>query len=555
MKIKYLLIIPVLFGITFCSTTPATPANLPDTDISGSVDESAETLNEIRDLVEKGSLTSLKEAINLLESNSAGLTEQGENFKYIAGSLLKLVYPYSVDSSDSLSIPKSNILAGVVENAEKGIIIDLPSNEVSFFTLLLSSTAVLHTESEAVSERSLEILRTLYSEESDSFLPVFIYAYISEKEKKFDKATEGYKKALELDKNSYPPLEGLVRIYLRNGEYQRALVPAKILYTRYKDKLIFASLMVDALIGSGNLEKALLIVSDSLAANPDDMTMTLKYADILQREGNLTQARRILKVVESISGQTGEYIRIYTSILAAEKNYSYALELLGKALSLEPDKQDLVSLYGKILLLAGKEGEGRIYLESSLENNPDSLENLGLLLEDAVSMKEWSRASELIDRLLTKNSSDLYLRYAVTIYRNLGDLTRAFNYNNKIVHEGSPVYEDYYNQIKFYLEQGRNLKAIDEVDRWIAGSTDPVERSSFYYLRSLTQPDIKGKLDSLRQALFENLRNLDAVVAIADAYYKLGEKRKSYRYLKQALIMVPDNEGIKEKLRNLEGEL
>ncbi len=554
LKIKYLLIVPVVLGITFCSTTPSPPADLPDTDISVSVDESAMVLNKIRDLIEYGSLTSLKEAIDLLGNNSAGMTEQGENLKFIAGSLIKLVYPFSIDSSVFLPGPKSNMLSDIVENAEKGIIIDIPSNDVSFFTLLLSSTAALFTGSEAVSERSLEILGTIYTEDSDSFLPLYIQAYILERRGEFNRAFEKYKKATELDENSYPPLWGMVRIYLRNGQYQSALIPAEALYSRYGN-INFASVLVDALIGSGNLERALLIVSESLAAYPDNMSMTLKYADILQRQGNYTQSRRILKVVESVTGESGESVRIHASILAAEKNYSYALEILEKALAAEPDKQDLISLYGKILLLSGNEGEGRSYLESSLENNPESLESLELLLEDAVSTEEWSRGEELIQKLLEKNSSDLYLRYGVTIYKNLGDLSRAFNYNKQIIYSGNPVYEDYLTYINFLLDEGRSSDAEDEVNKWIAGSSDPVERSSFYYLRSLTQTDTKERLDSLRQALFENLRNLDAVVAIADAYYELGEKRKSYRYLRQALIMVPDSLEIKAKLRKLEGEL
>ena len=74
-------------------------------------------------------------------------------------------------------------------------------------------------------------------------------------------------------------------------------------------------------------------------------------------------------------------------------------------------------------------------------------------------------------------------------------------------------------------------------------------------MKSLVQINTLEKLDSLRQSLFENLQNLDAIIAIADAYYELGEKRKSYRYLKQALILVPDDELIRERLRKLEKEL
>ncbi|MCK5200727.1 MAG: hypothetical protein KAR21_20370, partial [Spirochaetales bacterium] len=119
-------------------------------DISYSVDQEAAVLESVRILIEDGSLSSLGQAVVLLENESAGTTEQGEVLKFIAASLLQMVYPYSESSNIRVASPKSGMLTEIVKSAGEGIIIDIPNEDVSFFTLLLSSTAALFTESDAV---------------------------------------------------------------------------------------------------------------------------------------------------------------------------------------------------------------------------------------------------------------------------------------------------------------------------------------------------------------------------------------------------------------------
>ena len=541
-------------GFTYCSTTPSVTGS-SDTDISYSVDQEAAVLESVRSMIEDGSLSSLETAVHLLENESAGTTEQGEVLKFIAASLLQMVYPYSESSNIRVASPKSGMLTEIVKSAGEGIIIDIPNEDVSFFTLLLSSTAALFTESDAVIDRSLEILDTIYSPGSSSFLPAYIRSYLFEQQKLFSKALEGYYEAGKLDGESYPARLGIVRILIRNGEYKEAFFLIEKLYSLYSRHIEIRYLFADILIGSNELERALLLVTDSLAANPDDMTMTLKYADILQKQGENAQARRILKVIESVTGPSKDSLRILGSILINEKNYSQAAVLIKDALNDYPDDSGLQALYGTILLITGDEGEGRIFLEGSLEVNPDSLSSLVLLAEEAISAEDWIRATDLVEKLLAKDNSDKYLRYAVKIYQNLGDTSKVFDFSTRIIEEGEPVYSDYTVYIELLLGDGNVKASLEMADRWLKASSSPVERSHFYYLKSLAQSDTREKLDSLRQSLFENLQNLDAIMAIADVYYDLGEKRKSYRYLKQALIMAPDDDQIRGRLRQLEKEL
>lgn len=555
MKAKLILLIPVILGLTFCSTTRPSDNTINQADISNSIDHDVLILEEIRLLIEDGSLSSLRESLDLLEDKSIGGTEQGEYLKFVTGSFLKLVFPFSEESNIRVINPKSGVQSEIVKKAGEGEILDIPNEDVSFFTLLFSSTAALYTNSEAVIGRSLEILETIYSSDSRSWLPVFIRSFILEKQHLYNRALLGYLESLKLDPYSYPSEMGVIRMFLRNEEYREALIHIENIQDEYDQSIELSYMIIDALIGNDELKKALRIVSDLLVLNSDDMILTLKYADILQRQGQDSRALYMLGTIELITGESPVSIRIRVSILIKDGEYQKARELLEGKMTGFSDNTELRNLYGRVLLLTGDSDKGRVYLEDNLELNPGSLGSLRLLTEEAISSESWIRASEFVEKLLEKEATDTYLRYAVEIYRNLGSTKKAKDYNLRIINNGKPLHDDYYTYVDMFLVDDKASVVIDSVDKWIKDTDSPVDRSYFYYLKSLVTDDHQAKLDVLRQALFENLQNLEAIIAISDAYYQMGEKRNSYRYLKQALILVPGDELIKEKLRKLEKEL
>lgn len=542
-------------GLTFCSSTPTPDNNINQTDISNSIDYNVLILENTRLLIEDGSLSSLSQALDLLEDNSIEQTEQGEYLRFIAGSLLSLVFPLSEESNIRIINPKSGMDSEVVKNAAEGKILEIPNEDVSFFTLLVSSTAALHTHSDAVLERSLDILDTIYTPESKSYLPVYIRSYIFEKNHLYNQAFSGYLESLEIDFYSYPSEIGLIRLLIRNDEYKEALSRIEKIHAKYSKSIELNYLNIDALIGTNELEPALGIVSYLLAENPDNTILSLKYADILQKLGRNSKALYMLNSIETMAGESSVSVRIRASIFVNGGNYIEALKLLENTKDTYTDDPDLRELFGRILLLTGEDGEGRVYLENSLELNPDNLGSLSLLTEESIASKSWERASVFVEKLIEKEVSDRYLRYGVEIYHNLGNNKKALDYSLKIINNGQPSNSDFYIYIEILLKDGKTKSVIDTVDRWILNSDSSVDRSYFYYLKSLAMNDPNLKLDVLRQSLFENLQNLDAIIAISDSYYKLDEKRNAYRYLKQALILMPGDETIKEKLRKLEKEL
>ena len=552
---KLLLIIPIILGLTYCMTTQLPGNNDNGTAISTIIDNEAVTLEKIRLLIEDGSLNSLNDAIQLIEEGTVSNTEKGSFYKIIALSLIKLVYPYSQNSAAIINYPKTGILSEIVSKAAKGEILNITKQNVNFFTLLLSSTAALYTKSDAVFTQSSEIINTLYEGDPNSFFLIFIQSFINEKQKIYDDALRGYLKALKLDPSSYPAELGIIRILIINSEYNKALSHIDNVLKKYSEKLEVQYLYVDALIGNKQLEEASNFVTSCLALNPDDIELTLRYADILQREGKNKQASHLLQALESLMGDTPYSLYIKASILVNNKNYSSAGSFLKASLNKFPDNIKLRNLYGSVLLLTGNNDAGRGYFEDSFKTNPNSMGSLRLLIEESISSEDWKRAEEYVRELLLNDNSETSLRYAVEIYQNLGENNKALNYNEEILKSEHVLHKDYLVSIKLLLQESKNLQALKDINSWLATSKSAEDRSFYYYLKSLAITDPGEKLDSLRQSLFENLQNLDAMLAISDVYYELNDKRNSYRYLKQALILSHGDDKIKDKLRKLEKEM
>ncbi len=552
---KLLLIIPIILGLSYCTSTQLPDPNDDSTVISKSIDNEALILEKVRLLMEDSSLDSLNSAIQLIDKGSVGNIEKGSFYKVIALSLIKLVYPYSQNSVAVINYPKTGILSDIVSKAGNGEILNLAKQNVNFFTLLLSSTAALYTKSDAVFTQSSEIIKTIYEGDLNLFFPVFMESFINEKQKFYEEALKGYTKALKLDPFSYPAELGMIRILIINSEYNEALSHIDNVLKQYSEQLEVQYLYVDALIGNNQLEEASRLVTSYLALNPDDRGLILRYADVLQREGKNIQSNHLLQVLEPLMEDNPYSLYIKASILVNNKKYSSAGSFLKDSLTKYPDDIKLRNLYGRVLLFAGNTDAGRGYIENSLKINPKSMGSLRLLIEESITSKDWKRAEGYLTKLLLNDNSETSLRYAVEIYQNLGENQKALNYNEEILKSENVLHKDYLVTIKLLLQKGMNLQALEDINSWLAISKNTEDKSYFYYLKSLALTDTREKLVSLRQSLFENLQNLDAMLAISDVYYELNDKRNSYRYLKQALILSHGDDKIKDKIRKLEKEM
>jgi Tfp pilus assembly protein PilF len=70
-------------------------------------------------------------------------------------------------------------------------------------------------------------------------------------------------------------------------------------------------------------------------------------------------------------------------------------------------------------------------------------------------------------------------------------------------------------------------------------------KSLYYYLRSRLHTNQDDALGDLRSSLFEDPRNLDAIIAMFEIYHNRREERRAVYYLKQALAIAPEHPVLK----------
>jgi cytochrome c-type biogenesis protein CcmH/NrfG len=72
-----------------------------------------------------------------------------------------------------------------------------------------------------------------------------------------------------------------------------------------------------------------------------------------------------------------------------------------------------------------------------------------------------------------------------------------------------------------------------------------VLKSRYYYLRSRVRTNEESIMNDLRSSLFEDPRNLNALIAMFEIYHRRRDERRAVYYLTQALALAPDNPQLK----------
>jgi hypothetical protein len=83
------------------------------------------------------------------------------------------------------------------------------------------------------------------------------------------------------------------------------------------------------------------------------------------------------------------------------------------------------------------------------------------------------------------------------------------------------------------------------IDTRLNGMNGGALKSRYHFLRSQTRNNEEMMLNDLRASLFENPRNLNALIASFEIFHRRNDERRAIFYLRQALTLAPDNPRLK----------
>ncbi len=137
---------------------------------------------------------------------------------------------------------------------------------------------------------------------------------------------------------------------------------------------------VDAMT-SGELQGAAVSLGQSYARNPGDKPVAMKYAAVLQMNGDAEQSLAVMRKLAIAYPKDREVLAAYGKALAANGQLEPALDAVRRAQTPEYPDWRLASAEGAILDQLGQKDEARQKYRKALElkpNEPSVLSNLGM---------------------------------------------------------------------------------------------------------------------------------------------------------------------------------
>jgi len=454
-----------------------------------------------------------------------------------------MVYPDSPATLPIADLPQTHSYTRIIREAERGVYIRPPANSTDFFEYILPFLAVNNQTGPILPDVARDLTKAAELQ-PDSALPPFFQGIVHERAGRFAQAEAAYRRAYGLSNECYPALVGAARMMRRTGNTAAAITILSDLLIRYPDSTDIKRQLAITYYESRNWVRALASIDEILLSEPRDGDLLLMKAHIHIEQGQYSQANAPLDTYASINSNNRNYL-FFRARLQAEgnRNRDSALNYLRSILRTNNSDVEAMS-YAVTLLMESQRTsdleEGRQFLARLRQISGNSVNVLNLSLEDAIRRENWREARTYLTGILAIRRTPQDLSNAYYVERGLGNNSTALTFARELYDKDTSNNEYAVIYISALVDNGRRDEALRLVENRINSSSGGV-KSQFYYLRSRIQSNEENALSDLRSSIFEDPRNLDALIAMFEIYHRRREERRAVYYLRQALAIAPDN--------------
>jgi tetratricopeptide (TPR) repeat protein len=534
-----------------CKSTPADASNSAgQTAVAEARPLSGGLAEEIRTLIESGRLPSMLQALELIRSRDLSGVDFGRMMSGIASVLIKLVYQDSPVRLPAMDLPQTFSYTRIIREAENGVYVRPQDGSADFFEYILPFLAINDNSSSVTLSEALSDLLKAAELRPNSVLPPFFRGNIHERAGRFAEAEASYRQAYAISDECYPALTGVARIYRLTGRTQEAVTLFSDLITRNPDSLYIKRQLALTFYESRNWARAGQVLDEILQTEPRDGESLLMKAHVLIEQGSFSSAQAPLDTYASINSNNRFYLFLRARVQAeGNRNRDSALNYLRSILRTNPEDKEAL-IYASGLLMESQrpadQTEGRELLDRLRRISGSSLDVLSLSLRDAVRRENWQEAQGFLNTILASRRTVQDLSDAYLVERGLGNNSRALTFARELYNKDTSNNEYTAIFISALIDNAR----MDEASRLIesrlsASAGNASAMSGLYFLRSRTRANEEAALGDLRSSLFEDPRNLQALIATFEIYHRRREERRAVYYLKQALAIAPDNPRLK----------
>jgi predicted Zn-dependent protease len=506
--------------------------------------------DEIRSLTEKGSPSSLLGALELIRARDLGATEFGRIMIAVNVTLIRKLYPSVLAQLPQTDPPQTHVYAKILREIERGLYTPPQANSQDYLEYTLPFLALIpgpggKNPSQERLLSSLPDLRKAGELNPGSALAPYFLGLVFEGTGRPAEAAAEFSRVYESAPECYPAALGLARVMTAEGREKEALQFLSDLVIRLPDNLMVKRQLALAYYNAGDWSRAEPAIAEILQRDSRDGEFILMRARVLVEQGLFLQAQAPLDLYSSINPNNRLYLFLRARVQAeGYRNRDAALNYLRSILRSSP-ADDETSVYAARLLLESNrqedQKEGRGMLENLLKAPVPSLAVISLALQEAVRQENWREGRAYVNRLLEERRSSQDLLYAYFVARGLGNNAEALSYAREI-HERDPSNEEGANAyVSALIDTGRLEEAGRMIESRLNSVPGGVVKSRYYYLRSRLRNNEEAVMNELRSSLFEDPRNLNALIAMFEIYHRRRDERRAVYYLKQALALAPNN--------------
>jgi len=542
-----------------CQTPPAAPRDTPPVEpprqqLTGGL------ADEIRSLTETGILSSMVQALDLIRTRDLSGVNFGRMMNGIISILIRLVYPDSPVRLPAQDLPQTYNYTHIIREAERGRYMQPSENSVDFFEHILPFLAINAQSPVDIFPDVLRDLNKAAELRPLSVLPSYFSGIVHEYAGQYTEAEAAYRAAYAISGECYPALAGIARVTMLAGNTEEAAALFSDLVILYPDNMDIKRQLAVSYYENRDWSRALPAIDEILQAEPRNGDFLLMKAYVLIEQGQYSQANVPLDAYVSINANNSNnrsYLFMRARVQAdGNRNRDSALNYLRSIIRSNPDDTEAMIFASRLLMesnRASDQSEGTELLAQLRQTDGSSIEVLSLSLRGAVRREEWQEAQSFLNRILQVRRTVQDLTDGYYVERGLGNNSRALAFASELYERDTSNNENAMTYISALIDNARREEASRLIESRLASSGvagGGNTRSRLFYLRSRIQGNEEVALGDLRSSLFEDPRNLDALIAMFEIYHNRREERRAVYYLRQALAISPDH----PRLKRYEGE-
>lgn len=376
--------------------------------------------------------------------------------------------------------------------------------------------------------------------------PYFYYVMCqyAKQNKDYQSAEELCEKVISLLPETKRVYQEFIDILIKENKKEKTKEYLKVYLEKFEnpEDYIFVAKSYQRL---NEYEKAEIVLKEAQKKYPDNSQIISFLTDIYLKEGKISEAESLLKVLVN-NPKFEKKERAYyllARIELSKGNLDNAQRYLEKAFELNKEDPEIFVLLGEIYRQKRlfKKAE-EIYLEV-LKENPNSLEALNRLFQIYIDTDQYEKAKKIIDKLATINPSgkDVLLKQFY-LYLKIDKVKELIPKLEKLT-EKNPDDPQILMTLGMAYESLNQFEKAEKIYKKVL-DLQPNNQEAFERLISVlvNLKNYDEAIDLLNDAYSKNPKNYQVLLLMAEIEDERGNTEEAVKLVKEAISINPKDE-------------